>query len=216
MSPETINGTSVVSMSAEQPSTKDWLGQDIKNSISNDLSINRPETSSITNSPNDWVQSPDDDGESSNSSEGFGCLAISGSNGLATWDGKLVDDDEESNAGESIVSPLLSVITTIGGEETESNHEDVSDHSNDDVGTVQASEECKIEKKKWCSDCPVSVTSPEDLSVDVVGDIWGVLVLVVDSGVGVGVSVTSGHGEVGDGSEDGDEGGQDVEESLGL
>jgi len=185
MGPETVNGTSVVSVSTEQPGTKDWLGQDIKNSIGDDLGINRPETSSITNSPDNWVQGPDDDGESSNGTKGLGSLAISGGDRLATWNGELVDDDEESQAGESVVSPLLSVIVSVGSEETKSNHEDISNNCNKDVGTVQSSKECKIKKEEWGGNGPIGIASPEDLSVNVVGDIWGVLVLVVDCGVSV-------------------------------
>jgi len=213
--PESINGTSVVSVGAEQPGTEDWLGQDIENSVGNDLGINRPETSSITNGPDDWVQGPDDQGETSNGSEGLCGLAILGSDSSATWNGQLVDDDQESKAGEGVVTPLLSVIASESSKEAESNHEDISDDGNNNVGTVQSSEEGKIQKKEWGSDSPVGITSPEDLTVDVVLDIWGVLVLVVNANVSKGVSITGGHGEVGDGSKDGDEGGQDMEKSLG-
>lgn len=181
--PEAINGAGVVSVSAEQPGTEDWLGQDVENSVGNDLSVNRPETSSITNSPDNWVQGPDDQGESSNSGEGLCGLAISGGNSTTTWNGQLVDDDQEGEARECVVSPLLSVVASKGSKETKGNHEDISNDGNNNVGTVQSSKESEIQKKEWGGDSPISITSPEDLTVDVVLDIWGVLVLVVNSDV---------------------------------
>jgi len=99
-------------------------------------------------------------------------------------------------------------------EETQENHEDICDNGNEDVGSVQAGEEGQVEEEEWGGNAPVDVTGPEDLSVDVHGDIWGVLVDGLYDGVREGVSITGGHGEVGDGREGGDQSSEDVEKPL--
>lgn len=194
--PESLNASSRLSVSEQEPETKDWLGQDVKNGIGDDLSINTPLACSISNTPNDWVESPENESEATNGSEETSSLVVLGGNSTTTWNGKLVDDDEEGSARHGIVAPLLSISGSESSEETEKNHEDIGDNGDEDVGSVQPCKECKVEKKEWCGDCPVSITCPEDLSVNVLGDIWSVLVNVVNTGVCEGVSVASSHCEV--------------------
>jgi len=79
----------------------------------------------------------------------------------------LPDDDEVGNAGNGIVSPLLAIGSTEGGKETEENHDNVSEDGDEDAGSVHAGEEGKVEQEQWCSQTPVDVTGPEDLTVDV-------------------------------------------------
>lgn len=214
MSPEAINGTGILGMSEQQPEAKDWLGEDIENSIGDDLSIHTPLASSISNAPNDWVKSPENESEASNGSKELGSSAGLGRYGTTTWDNKLIDDDQVCDAAHGVVSPLLTLSVSECSEETGENHDQIGDDGDGDVGTVHTGEESEIEKEERGGECPIDVTGPEDLTVDVLNGIWGVLVNFLDDDVGERVSVTGGHCEVGEGGKGGDQGGNDVEEAF--
>jgi len=201
-------------MGGQQPEAKDGLGQNIKNSISDDFSINRPLAGTITNTPNNWVKSPENEGEASKGSEKLGCSAVLGGDSLAARDGKLVDDDEVSYTSHSIVSPFLAIIGTEGSEETEENHDEISYNSDDDGRSIETGKESQIEEQERSGERPINVTSPEDLTVDVLNGVRNMLVGFLDDNVGEGVSVTSSHGKVGDSCKDCDERRDDMEESL--
>jgi len=126
----------------------------------------------------------------------------------------LVNNDQVGGTSHSVPSPFLSIAASERGEETGQNHDDISDNCNEDVGTVETSEEGKIEKEERSGNGPVDVTSPEDLSVDVLEGSGSVVVGFLDNDVCVAVSITSGHCEVGEGCEEGNEGSQNVEETF--
>jgi len=215
VAPPSINGcSSITAMGEQEPETEDWLGKNIKNGIGDDFTINRPLASSITNTPNDWVKSPEDQGEASNGSEELRGLSILGHDSTTARNGKLVNNDQVGSTSHGVPSPLLSIAASEGGEETGQNHDDISDNCNENVGAVEASEEGKVEKEKRSGDGPVNVTSPEDLSVDVLEGSWDVLVCFLDHDVCEAVSITGSHCEVGESCEEGDEGGQNVEETF--
>jgi len=151
-------------MSKQKPETKDRLGKNIKDSISNDLSINRPLAGTITNTPDNWVESPKDQSEATNGSEELGGAAVLGHDSTATWDDELVDDDEVCNAGHGVVSPFLTISGTEGSEETEENHDEICNDGNEDGSSVQASEESEIQKQERGGQAPVNVSGPEDLA----------------------------------------------------
>jgi hypothetical protein len=130
---------------------------------------------------------------------------------------QVPDDNEVGNASNGVVSPLGWVgVGAESSEETGEDHDHVSGKGKNDVTTVEAGEEAEIEKEERSGDGPVNVTGPVDLAVDVLGGVRDVLVLLSDLGVVVRDTVTTGHGEVGDGSAHGDDGGDDVEQALRL
>jgi len=214
VNPEAINRAGILAVSEQEPEAKDWLGKDVQDGISNDLSINRPPTGTISNTPDDWVQGPDDEGEATNGSEQLGGTTVLGLDRTTTWHDELVDDDQEGGTGHGIVCPLLTLSSAKGGEETKEDHEQVGSDDDNDVSTAHASEEGKIKEEERSGQGPVNVASPEDLAVDVLDGVGDVLVGLLDDDVGEGVSVTGGHGEVGDGSKGGDEGSDDMEEAF--
>jgi hypothetical protein len=184
VSPPSLNRWSR-SVSKEEPETEDWLGKDIKDGVADDLRINRHVTGSISNTPDNWVQGPEDNGEESNAGEELGGGTILGVNGLAAWDDKLVKDDKHGSTSHGVVSPFLSIGLTESSKETEENHKDISNNGNEDVGTGHSSEESEIEEEERSGYTPVNVTSPEDLSVNILDSIWGVLVGLLDDNLGV-------------------------------
>lgn len=164
-----------------------------------------------------WVGSPEDEGETTNGSKEAAYLATTSASGLASIDNKLPDNNEVGNAGNGVPSPLLrSTLGAESSEETGQDHDDISDDGNEDAATVHASQEGKIQEEEWGSQSPVNVTSPVNLAVHLVGGVWDVRVGLADIGLVVADTVTASHGEVGEGSEEGDHGGDDVEKTLGL
>merc|ERR1712093_685548 len=163
-----------------------------------DLGINAPLAGTISNTPDNWVQGPEDESEATNRSKQLSGAVRLGSDSTTTWDNKPVDDDEVGDASNSIVSPLLAIGASESCEETKEDHDEISDDGDGDVGAVHACEESKVEDEKRSGECPVDVAGPEDLTEDVLHGVGGVLVGFLDDDVGEGVSVSGGHGEVGD------------------
>lgn len=219
----------------EEPGTEDGLGEDVEDSVGDDLLINGSVAGAIGDTPNArngvsyWLQSillqsnlhgvdsPDDEGEATNGSEEVANLATLGGGGVAAVVDELPDNDEVGNAGNGVPTPLLgSLLRAERGEETSENHDDVGNNGDQDVGTGKTSEQRKVEKQERGGDGPVNVTSPVDLAVDVVLGGGNVLVVLLLGGVVVADTVAAGHGEVGQSGKGDNEGGQDVVQTLGL
>lgn len=127
----------------------------------------------------------------------------------------MVDNDEVGNACPGVPTPLLAVSGAVGGKETSQDHDQISDHSDQDRGTVETGHEGQIHQEKWCGDRPIDVSCPEDLSVGNLGGIWKT-VLVADrlDNLVVVDTIASRHGKVGEEGKGGNECSQDVEQSL--
>lgn len=164
-----------------------------------------------------WVDSPDDEREASNGSKELADLAALGHGLAASVDSELPDDDEVGNAGNSIPSPLLWCrARSEGSEEAGQDHDEISHHGDEDVSSVEASKQAQVEEEERRGDGPIDVTSPVDLTIDITGGVWDVLVGLAGLDVVQADTVTAGHGEVGAGGEGHDESGNDVIETLGL
>jgi hypothetical protein len=165
--------------------------------------------------PDNWIQGPENQGETSDGSEKGSSLSILCQHRTATGNGEQVNDDQVGNASHGIPSPLLAITVTISSEKSSKNHDLVCENGDENVGTVQAGEESKIEKEERSGERPVHISGPEDLAEHVhngVGD--SVLVALAFHNVGKGVSASCGHGEVGQSSKCSDEGSNDMEQSL--
>lgn len=164
-----------------------------------------------------WVDSPDDKGKSCNSSEEVANLsALLHSQGTAV-NGEMPDDNEIGNAGNSVPAPLLrGALRAEGSEETGKDHDDIGKDGHQDMGAVKTGEKGEIEQKKRSGQTPIDVAGPVDLAVNVLSSVWNVAVLLSDDNVVVTDTVSAGHGEVGQGGEDDNQGGDDVVETLGL
>lgn len=129
----------------------------------------------------------------------------------------MPDDDEVGNAGNGVPAPLLRVaFGAESGKETSEDHDHVGNDGHEDVGTVEAGEETEIEQQERGGDGPVDVPGKEDLTVDVVLGVGHVRVALIDHNVVVGNAVAGSHGKVRESSEDGDQGGDKVENTLVL
>ena len=214
VAPESFNSSGLSGMCEQEPETKDRLSKDIQDGISDNLSINAPLAGTITDTPDNWVQGPEDEGEATNGSKELGGRVILAHDCTTTRDDKLVDDDKVCNAGHGIPSPLLPVTLAVSSKETSKNHDKVCNDGNEDASTVHTSQEGQVEEEEWCSQAPVNITGPEHLTEDMLDVVGSMLVYLLDDDMGVRVSVTGGHGEVREGGKGGDQGRNDVEETF--
>ncbi len=185
MAPPSTNRRSISGVCEQKPETEDRLGEDVQDGISDDLSVNIPLACTVSNAPNNGVQSPENEGEGTNGSkERRGGAVLALDCGTAS-DGELVDNYEVCNAGEGIVSPLCAVGVAEGSEETEEDHEDVCYDGNDDTSSIQTSQESEVEEKERGGDAPVDISGPVHLAVDVLDGVGNILVCVLDNDLGV-------------------------------
>lgn len=201
----------------QQHEAEDWLGHQVKDTISVNLSINAQLAVSVTEDPDNWVKSPENQGERGKSDKELASRGGAGSSRLTSTESDLVDEDEVADPGNDIVSPLLELVVVVGEacKHAGQDHDQVGEDNDDDVVAVQASQEGKVHEEKWSGDGPVDIAGPQEVTVDVLGVVdAGHLVVAVVVNVVDGDTVVGGHGEVRDGSGGGDEGGDDVEETL--
>jgi len=170
-------------MCEQEPETEDGLGKNVKNGVGDDFGIHGPLAGTIRDTPDDWVKSPEDEGEACNGNKERGGLGVLGRNCFAAWDNKYVDDDQVGNASHGIPSPLLTLAVSVGSEETGENHDQVSDNSNKDVGSIDSGEEGEVKKEEWGGQGPIDVSGIEYLAEDMLDGVWNMLVGFLDSSV---------------------------------
>ena len=179
-------------MSEQKPEAEDWLSKDIENGVGDDLGINTNNTSTISNTPDamsmlarashkkacyiHWVDSPEDQGKASNGSEESLGLAILVCSCGTAVEGKLVDNDQVGNAGNSVPSPFSSICVAEGSKETGEDHDHIGHNGDEDASTVEAGKERQIEEQEWCGHGPVDISSPVNLAVDGLICVWDMLV----------------------------------------
>lgn len=161
-----------------------------------------------------WVEGPENQSEPGDGVEKGRGLVVLGHCHCATVHCKLVDDHEVGNTSHGIVSPFRSTFLCESSEESSDDHDEIGNDGDEDVGTAQSTKERQIEEQKRGGDHPVSIASPVYLAVDVLGSVGNVLVRFLDDNVVVANAAFGRHGKVRNGSERGDEGGQDVEQAF--
>jgi len=204
-------------VSEQEPEAKDRLSEDVEDSIGDDLGVDTNGAGSDSDTPDDRVESPNDQGISSDGSEECSRLVRPGHGRSTSINDELVHDDEVGNASPGIVSPLLGLIVgNEGSEEAGDDHNEIGHDGNENAGSVEAGKEAEIKEEEGSGEGPVDVTGPVDLTVDVLVDVWeAFLSLFLEDMDDVEAGpVAGGHGIVRDEGEGGDEGGEDVEESF--
>ena len=94
-----------------------------------------------------WVNSPEDQSKASDGGEESGGLLILVLNHATAVDTKLVDDHEVGNASHGIPAPLRRALDGESSEETGEDHDDVSDDSDEDIGTAETGNESQVEEQ---------------------------------------------------------------------
>lgn len=161
-----------------------------------------------------WVDRPQDESEASNRCVEGLRLAVLVGNSSAAIESQLVDHDQVGNTCPHIPTPGLAVLATEGSEQASQDHNHIGNDGDQDVSTTETSEKGQIQQEKWCSNSPINVSCPVDLSLVVLMCVWDSLVM---DGLGVCVeasAIPGGHGEVGEECKGSDEGSQYVEKAF--
>jgi len=200
----------------EQPEAKDGLGEDIEDGVCDNLGINTRATGTIGNTPDDGINGPENQGESSQGSKELLDAVALGHGRPTSMQGNVPDDKDVGNARNSIPSPLLhGVLFAKGCEQATEDHDEISHNGHQGVCAINTREEAEIQQQERRGDAPVDVSRPEDLAAHLVVRVGNVLVMVAHRRAVVGAGLARRHSEVGDSSREGDDGGDDMVETLG-
>lgn len=149
-------------MGNQQHEAEDWLSQKIKDTIGVDLSIDAELAVSVTEDPDNWVKSPQNQGEGGKSDKELAGRRGASSGSLASTVADFVDEDDVTDPGNDVVSPLLELVVVLGkaSKHASQHHDEVGENDDGNVVAVEASEEGKVEKEEWSGDGPIDVASP--------------------------------------------------------
>jgi hypothetical protein len=129
----------------------------------------------------------------------------------------MPDYEDISDAGNCIPTPLLTSIVAIGSKKSRQDHDEICEEEHDDVASIDASQQSEVEEQQWGCQAPVHITSPEYLTSNVEVGIWNPMLVVLGLAGVVGADAGAiCHSEVGNCSNDGDEGGDDMVEATRL
>lgn len=91
-----------------------------------------------------WVDGPKNQGEASNGAEECSSLGVLVLYHTTTVDCELVDYNQVGNASNGVPAPLGAALDSEGSEEASQDHDEISDDSNENVGSSQTSEQAEI------------------------------------------------------------------------
>lgn len=160
------------------------------------------------------VNCPKNQGEACNGTKEGGGRRVLALDDTTSIEAELINNDQVGNASHGIPSPLWTLLDGEGGEETGQDHDDICNDGDKNIRTVKTSQKAEIEEKEGRCEGPVYVTGPVNLSVDGLGGVWKVLLGLLNGDFVLGGTVADGHGEIGEGSEGGDESSQNVEHAF--
>lgn len=209
MDVEAKTGRIDVSVTKDQKTTKDWLGEEIEDTIEDSLRVGRNDVATFAKTPSNRVEDPEESGEGTTHEKGA-CNIGTKCRCVATgFPDEDVDNIEKSNATESEVAPLVGALD-------EGTYKASYDHNfidkNDEKGSRpwHASSQEEIHQKKRSSDEPINVADVEDLAVDTTNNRIASLELDVDGSP----AKVGGHGKVSDGGDQSDGSGDVVEDAV--
>jgi len=201
-------------MCEQEPETENGFGKDIKDGVSNDLRVDIDDMATLSKTPNDWVESPQDEGEAANGSvKGLGLAILASHSGTAIH-GELIDNDQVGNASPGVPSPSLASPVTEGSKQAAQNHNEVGNYSDQDIGATEPGQKSKIQQEKGSGDTPVNISCPVDCPDVILMCVWNSLVCLGFRIRGGPNAISCGHCKVGQEGKCGDEGSQDMEQAF--
>lgn len=198
-----------VTVAPDEESTEDRLGEQVEDTVENGLGVRSDDVATLADTPGDRVQNPEECSQATAHEEGAADVLAQGVGVLAGLEGEDPDDEQKSDAAEGEVSPLVAR-TDESANETRDDHDLVNEDNVQDGRPRHASGEEQVQEQERSGDEPVNVAHVEDLTVETANHRVAALPLNHDAGP---AEVRS-HGEVGDGSDHGDSGGDVVEDTV--
>lgn len=153
-----------VPVAPDEERAKDWLSQDIKDAVEDGLRIGSDDVGTLTDTPRDRVKGPEERSERATDKESAANVLAHSVGVLASLPGEHVNDEEECNAAEGEVTPLVDS-TDQGANKTSHDHDLIDEDHIHDGGPRHTSCEKKIHEQERGGDEPVDVANVEDLAV---------------------------------------------------
>jgi hypothetical protein len=190
---KTKTGRVNVTVTEDEESTEDRLGDQIKDTIEDSLRVGGDNVATLADTPGERVQDPEDSGERTAQGEATTDILAENIGVTTALPDEDPDDVEESKAAEGEVTPLVGA-TDESANETGDNHDFIDEDDEEDSGPGKGGGQHQVEKKERGGDEPIDVADVEDLTVDTANlRHVGSLELDIDGGP----AKVGGHGEVG-------------------
>jgi hypothetical protein len=198
-----------VPVSPDKESTEDGLGQEVEHTIEDGLRVGRDDVTSLSETPCDGVEDPQESSERSAKEERTLDVTSVGAGVNAGLPDQLVHNVNKSEAAEGEVSPLVLGLDE-STDETGNNHDLVDEDGPQDSGPWHSGGEQKISQEKRSRNEPIDVADVVDGTVSATNN--GVAALVLDANGSE--SEVGTHGEVGNGSDKDNSSGDVVEDAV--
>jgi len=199
-----------VTVTENEESTEDRLGDQIEDTIEDSLRIRRDDIATLTDTPGDRVQDPKEGGERAAHGEAAADILTENVGVTAALPDKDPDNVEESSAAEGKVAPLVRA-TDESTDETSDNHDFIDENDKEDSGPGKSGSQHQVKKKERSGDEPIDVADIEDFTVDTANlSHVGSAELNIDRGP----AEVGSHREVGDSSDHGDRSSHIVENTV--
>ena len=200
-----------VPVAPEQKSTEDRLGHHIENSIENSLGIRMDDVASLGNTPSNRVQEPQTDGQDTASQIDPVDSRTKSLGVLARHEHQDIHDVQEGNHAEGEETPLVARRDKRTNK-TSSDHDLVHQDRDEKCRPRESRSQKQVQQQERCRDDPIDVANVEDLTGETISSARGAEELDID---GCLAQVGS-HGEVRYGGDEGDGGGDVVEDAVGA
>lgn len=209
MDVETKTGRVDTTVTPDKKSTKDRLGEEIKDAVEDSLRVGRDNVAALADTPGDRVKNPEECGERTAQGESLANITAEDIGVTTTFPDEDPDNVGECGATEDEVTPLVGAANK-SANETGNDHDLIDKDDEEDSRPRHGSGQHQVEKQERSSDEPVDVADVEDLTVDTTN--FRVVSLEFD--VDGGPAEVGGHREVGDSSDHGDGSSDVVEDTV--
>jgi len=199
-----------VTVTENEESAEDRLGDQIEDTIEDSLRIRRDDIATLTDTPGDRVQDPKEGGERAAHGEAAADILTENVGVTAALPDKDPNNVEESSAAEGEVTPLVGT-TDESTNKTGDNHDFINENDEEDSRPGKSGGQHQVEKKERSGDEPIDVADIEDLTVDTANlSHVGSAELNIDRGP----AEVGSHREVGDSSDHSDGSSDVVEDTV--
>jgi hypothetical protein len=198
-----------VPVSPDKERTEARLGQEVEDTVEDCLGVRRDDVSTLTDTPCNRVQDPQESGERSAVEESLLNITSIRARVSAGFPNQLVDNVDECKTAESEVSPLVPGLDE-SSNQTGDNHNLVDNDGPENGGPWHTGGKEEIGKKKRSGNEPIDVANVVDRTVVTTND--RVITVVLDSN-GCETEVGT-HGEIGNGGNEDNSSGDVVEDAV--
>ena len=181
---EAETGDVDVAVAPDEEGAEDGLGHDVEDAVEDSLGVGGDDVAALGQAPGDRVQEPQENGPHAADEVDLGDVGAEGAGVGAAFEddlgfvrmgkgglgvvGKLYSpgDEEEGNAAEGVVSPLVGALDESANEASD-DHDLIDQDGVEDGWSWQTAGQEQVEQQKWCGDDPVDVSDLGFVSLQV-------------------------------------------------